>query len=89
MSELDIRLVICHRGWIWVGVYAREETEIVIRRAKCLRRWGTTRGLGELRKGPTAKTILDEGGTVRLHPLQVINTLDVDALAWDKHLEDE
>lgn len=86
MSKGEARIVICHRAWVFVGLVSREENEIVIRDAKNIRRWGTTKGLGELFTGPKANTVLDEAGTVRLHPLQIIATLDVDAKAWKGHL---
>ena len=81
-----IRIVIAQRGWVFVGRFEREENEIVLRAAKNIRRWGTTRGLGELHAGPLAETVLDEAGTVRLHPLQIIATLDVDEPAWEAAL---
>ncbi len=84
MSE-DIRIVIAQRGFVFVGHYSREENEIVIRKARSIRRWGTTRGLGQLVTGPTSETKLDEAGTVRLHPLQVVATLDV-AGTWSRDL---
>lgn len=58
----------------------------MLRDAKTIRRWGTTKGLGELWSGPKKDTVLDEAGTVRLHPLQIIGTLDVDQKAWEKKL---
>jgi hypothetical protein len=82
----DIRIVIAQRGWVFVGKYAREDHEIVLRSAKTIRRWGTTKGLGELVAGPRAETTLDEAGTVRLHPLQIVATLDADEKKWSKHL---
>lgn len=82
-----IRIVIAQRGWVFVGRFEREEHEIVLRDAKNIRRWGTTKGLGVLYSGPTRETILDEAGTVRLHPLQVIATIEVDTNSWGKHLD--
>ena len=41
--------------------------EILIEKAKCIRKWGTTAGLGELRNGPLGGTVLDETGTVSTH----------------------
>lgn len=82
----DIRIVVCHRQWIYVGVVSREADEVVIRRAMNIRRWGTSKGLGELCSGPLPDTILDKYGTIRLHPLQVIHTIDVDAAVWENWL---
>jgi hypothetical protein len=83
---MTIRIVVAQRGWVFVGDVNREEHEIVITRAKNIRRWGTKRGLAELSAGPTSATELDDGGTVRLHPLQIVLTIDCDAKKWEKHL---
>lgn len=85
-SRADIRIVIAQRGWVFVGRVSREEHEIVVHDAKNIRRWGTTKGLGELWSGPKRETVLDEAGTVRLHPLQIIAQIDVDQKAWSKSL---
>ncbi len=82
----DVRIVIVQRGWVFCGRVSREEHEVVIRDAKNIRTWGTTKGLGELYRGPKSGTVLDEAGTVRLHALQIIAMIDVDAEAWAKHL---
>lgn len=87
MSAGIIRIVIAQRGWVFVGVVSREEHEIVIRRARSIRRWGTSKGLGELRNGPKNATQLDEAGTVRLHPLMVIAQIEVNPEKWDAHLD--
>lgn len=85
-SGTDVRIVVAQRGWVFVGRYAREEHEIVLRDAKNIRRWGTAKGLGELYSGPKSATVLDEAGTVRMHPLQIIATIEVDAKSWEKAL---
>lgn len=82
----NIRIVVAQRGWVFVGRFAREDHEIVLRDAKNIRRWGTKKGLGELYSGPKRETVLDEAGTVRLHPLQIIATIDVDAKSWEAAL---
>lgn len=69
--------VIGQRGWVWVGVISTEGDELVIRSGAVLRRWGTTRGLGELTGGPTAETVLDPCGEVRIHRLAVVATIDL------------
>jgi hypothetical protein len=48
-----------------------------------LRQWGTTQGLGELRNGPTSKTVSDPWGIVTTEP---IIRVDVTPGAWDEHL---
>lgn len=81
-----IRIVVVQRGWVHVGYLSREGDEMVIRKAKTIRRWGTTSGLGELSNGPTKDTVLDIGGTIRLHPLMIVQTYDVDDSKWEEHL---
>jgi hypothetical protein len=85
-KQAEIRIVIAQRGWVFIGRVSREEHEIVLRDAKGIRRWGTTKGLGELWSGPKANTVLDDAGTVRLHPLQCIAQIDVDQAKWDEVL---
>ena len=77
-----MRILIGQRGWVFVGRYSVDGDEVTLTDAKCIRRWGTTKGLGELVKGPTLKTVLDEAGTVHMHRLAVVATIEVDEAAW-------
>lgn len=85
MSD-PIRIVVAQRGFVFVGRVRREDHHVVLRDAKNLRRWGTKKGLGELWSGPKPETVLDEAGTVRIHPLMVIAEIDVDEKPWAKVL---
>ncbi len=79
----DIRIVVLHRGHVVVGEYERIGDDVVVRNASVIRLWGTTRGLGEIAAGgPTAKTVLDRCGTVRVHALAVILTIDCEGEKW-------
>ena len=83
MSEW--RIVVLHRGHVLVGEYGVdvETDEVVLTSAKTIRRWGTTRGLGELRKGPGWDTVLDPEGEVRAPRGAVIKTIcGLDAAVW-------
>lgn len=88
MSEQkEVRILVGHRGWVFVGEYSATPTEVTLERAKCIRRWGTRdKGIGVLRDGPTSETVLDAAGTVRMHPLAVIATIDCDAEKWRARL---
>jgi hypothetical protein len=78
-----MKIVIGQRGWVWIGEYAEEGDRVVLTNARCIRRWGTTKGLGEIAEGgPTEKTVLDPAGTVRIHVLAVVATLDANEEAW-------
>ena len=60
------RIIVADRGWIFVGDCTDEaDGSVTIRNAKNIRRWGTTKGLGELANGPTDETTTDDYGTVK------------------------
>ena len=82
----EVRIVIAQRGWVFVGRWARADEHVTLTDASVIRRWGTTRGLGELIAGPLANTVLDPCGTVELHDLAVVASIQCDADRW--HLED-
>lgn len=78
------QIVIAQRGWVFVGEVERSGDDVIITNAKCIRRWGTTSGLGQLAaNGPQKATVLDDMGTVRLHQLAVVASIDCDeARKW-------
>lgn len=78
-----IKIVILQRGWCMVGRYEADESRIVLTNARVIRRWGTTRGLGEIAAdGPTSDTVLDPAGRVEIHPLTTVAALDCDPDKW-------
>ncbi len=83
----EIRIVILQRGWVMVGRFTQEGSNCRLDPAAILRRWGTTKGLGEIAAGgPTPKTILDKCPPVSFHELTVIATIDCAAAKWTMHL---
>jgi hypothetical protein len=77
------QIVIAQRGWVFVGDVARDGDDVTISNAQNVRRWGTTKGLGEIAKnGPTPSTVLDDFGTVHLHALAIVAALDCEATKW-------
>jgi hypothetical protein len=77
------QIIIAQRGWVFVGDVERSGDEVVISNAQCIRRWGTSRGLGELAKGgPQYRTVLDDAGTVRMHALAVVASIDCKEEKW-------
>ena len=78
------QIVIGQRGWVWVGDVTRDGDEVKIENAANVRRWGTTKGLGEIAaNGPTKDTVLDPCSTVRMHALAVVATLDCAEGKWN------
>ena len=79
----DIRIVILQRGWVFVGRYTRNGEDCALTGAHCIRRWGTTRGLGQLAsEGPQPNTTLEAAPEVGFHVLTVIATIRCDAAKW-------
>lgn len=80
-----LQIVVLHRGFVFVGDVERSENEIVIHNAQNVRRWGTTKGLGEIADGgPTANTKLDMAGTIRFSPLSEICSYDCNPAKWNR-----
>lgn len=69
-------IVVLDRGFVYVGDVECDEQWCVIRNAKNIRRWGTTKGLGEIVTGPTKNTELDPVGTVRAPMRAVISVIE-------------
>jgi hypothetical protein len=66
----DKRIIVADRGYVFVGQCEdQDDGSVIIRNARNIRRWGTTRGLGELTTGPTNNTKHDAYGTVRCTPV--------------------
>lgn len=72
----NLRIIIADRGWVFVGNCTDEaDGTVTIRNAKNIRRWGTTKGLGELVNGPKAETKYDDYGTVKTLPIAQLNVV--------------
>jgi len=60
------RIVVSDKGWIFVGFCTdNDDGSVTIKNAYNIRRWGTSKGLGELVKGPLSETKYDFYGTVK------------------------
>ncbi len=70
-------ILVLTQGFVFVGELDESEAGyLVLHKAKNLREWGTTEGLGELAvKGPTKNTKADPCGTVRAPRHSVVFTL--------------
>jgi hypothetical protein len=78
------RIVVLQRGWVAVGTLFREGDEYRLEGAKIIRRWGTTKGLGQIAAGgPTTNTVLDEAGTLRFHVVSVVLMYNAEPSKWN------
>jgi hypothetical protein len=78
----EYQIVVLQRGWVVVGRMSKDDMYFIIDDAAVIRDWGTTKGLGQLRNGPTSNTILDAAGVVKAHELTVVFTIDTDRDKW-------
>lgn len=80
---MDLRIVVLQRGWVVVGEYSEAGEKVHVKNGSVVRRWGTTKGLGELAaKGPLNDTVLDPIPDVEAHQLGVVFTAKC-APAWE------
>jgi hypothetical protein len=89
MSD-PIRILILDRGFVYVcrcpdpqdaGFWLR------VTDARCIRRWGTTKGLAELYGGPTSETVLEALVPEQVIPVRaILNTFVVEQETWEPHL---
>lgn len=77
-------ILVLQRGWVVVGELAEDnEAKVTLTNASVIRRWGTTKGLGQLAlEGPQSATVLDPCGTVEAHPLAILFRLPCEASRW-------
>ena len=77
------RIVILQRGWVMIGDFSQEGPNCKLENSAVIRRWGTTKGIGEIAKGgPTSETILDDVQTVHFHELTVVAMIDCNEANW-------
>lgn len=78
------QIVILNRGWVVVGDYSEEGDTCVLTNASVVRKWGTTKGLGELaEKGVLEDTVLDASPNIRFNKLTMVARMDVNMKAWN------
>ena len=82
-ASLGKRIVILQRGWIVVGEVYQSGNYIRIENGSVVRRWGTTKGIGELAEsGPLENTKLDPVATVHVHELGVVASVECNSRSW-------
>jgi hypothetical protein len=78
------QIVILNRGWVVIGNYSEKGDECTLTEASVIRKWGTTKGLGELAEnGKLADTVLDPTPNVHFHKMTMVARLDVNEAKWN------
>lgn len=79
----EIKIAVLDRGFVYIGRVSYEGDFLILKSAKNIRVWGTTKGLGELVNGPLSGTKLDNVGTVRVPTRALISLIDVAQKPWN------
>lgn len=78
-----LALVVCDRGWVYIGQAGQDGDWMMISGARQITRWGTTKGLNELVDGPTSNTRLGAPASIRVPMRAVITVIPVVASKWE------
>lgn len=82
-ANSPVRIVILQRGNVMVGRWSRDGEMCFLDDAKVIRRWGTTKGLGQIASGPLADTVLDPtNGRVEFHVLAMVASIEASESGW-------
>lgn len=83
-KDSKVKIVILQRGWCMVGRFERKGNDCTLSDASVVRRWGTTKGLGEIAEGgPTTNTKLDKcNGLVEFDYLTVVASISCNEEKW-------
>lgn len=67
-------IVVASQGFVFIGDITNDGDDYLrLDNASCIRRWGTTNGLGQIAlQGPTSETILDPCGVVEIARAAVV-----------------
>lgn len=81
----QFQIVILDRGFVLVGDVTLQDDWVVTRNASIIRRWGTTKGLGEIAlHGPLQSTVLDPIGEMRSPLRALIGLVTCERDKWPK-----
>ena len=74
-------IVVVDNGFVFVGQVTGTKV-LLVDKAKQLRKWGTTAGLGQLRSGPTKDTLADPVDVLLIPAARVVFAIPVDGTKW-------
>lgn len=78
-----LQIVVLQRGWVFVGEVKQNGDDYFIENGACVRRWGTSKGLGQIAKdGPTANTELEPVPQTRFHEAGKILMIKAEESKW-------
>jgi hypothetical protein len=87
----QLHIFVMERSWILVALWEPDPNDFLslkVHKAAVVRRWGTTKGLGELAsEGPQTGTVLDEEACDQINRTAVKRRIACDEKAWAKWMQ--
>lgn len=80
--DIGYRIVVLDRGFVVIGDVTDLGDKLRIVAARTIRRWGTTKGLGEIVAGPTSSTVHEALGDIEAPARAVIFTIKAERAGW-------
>ena len=83
---MDTKIAVLTHGWVVVGLVEDQQENGTLHfiRSKVIRRWGTTKGIGQLARGPLPDTLTDLiDAPSRIEGHAVLFTIDATGWVWD------
>ncbi len=81
--DRGFRIAVLQRGWVYIGRVFQQGDDYVLTNGACIRRWGTSKGLGELAaNGPTANTELEPVPQVEFHEAGKVLLMAAEESKW-------
>jgi hypothetical protein len=85
-NETFFGIIVADQGHVWIGDITVGPVWVEVKRSRCVRRWGTNKGLNQLAmEGPLPETTLDEPADMFVRQASVIALIPCKESAWAKH----
>lgn len=81
--EHGLKIAVLQRGWVFIGEVTQVGDDYTLENGACIRRWGTSKGLGEIASGgPTTNTQLEPVPTVNFHEAGKVLLIKAEDSKW-------
>ena len=79
-------IVVIQSGWVFIGHRVIKDNLMTLTNSHCIRRWGTTMGLGQLAlSGEQSETVLEPTGIMEVPMHAVHFSITIDPAKWTKY----
>lgn len=85
-TDHGLKIVVIDRGFVYIGKVTTDAEWCKITGCKNIRKWGSTKGLGELVNGPLGDTVLDACGDLNIPIHALISIMGVVEEKWTRSL---